>query len=543
MAHEKVVLVLGGYGGFGGRLSRRLANDGWAVLVAGRNLETGRAFAAELANAQAIKADREQDLTPILQTYRPFLLIDAAGPFQDSDYRVAKACMTCGVHYIDLADARAFVGGIAVLDDQTRAAGIVVLSGASSVPAMSGAVVEELAQGMDDVCSVSMAISASNRATAGASVAAAILSYVGKPIRLWRAKRWRHVTGWHSLKRVRYVVEGRACISRLVALSDVPDHDIVPATVKGKPATIFRAGPEFALQLLVLWFLSWPVKWGWVSSLSPLARWLRPLQAFSANLGSDRSAMMVEVKGRQDEVFIGRRWTLIAEDGHGPEIPTMAAQLLANCLADGKLPAGARSAARQLSLGDFDPLLDRLSTYRQIDHRTYLPVYRRVMGEAYDVLPKLMRDMHDVFGSAGAAGFATVTRGRSLMARLVATIMRFPPEGEHRLHVSFEEESGVERWTRDFDGHTFVSELSQSGRHLVERFGPMRFHFDLPSDEVGLTMIMRKWSVLRVPMPLFLAPKSVAREWADGEDFWFDVPIALPLIGDVVHYRGRLRRL
>jgi hypothetical protein len=42
---------------------------------------------------------------------------------------------------------------------------------------------------------------------------------------------------------------------------------------------------------------------------------------------------------------------------------------------------------------------------------------------------------------------------------------------------------------------------------------------------------------------LFLAPKSVAREWADGEDFWFDVPIALPLIGDVVHYRGRLRRL
>ncbi|MGI2031514.1 DUF4166 domain-containing protein [Rhizobium panacihumi] len=543
MGHGKVVLVLGGYGGFGGRLSRRLSNDGWTVLVAGRNLESGRAFASKLVNAQAIKADREQDLTPVLQTYRPLLLIDAAGPFQDSDYRVAEACIACGVHYIDLADARAFVGSIAVLDDQARAAGIVVLSGASSVPAMSGAVVEELAQGMDDVCSVSMAISASNRATAGASVAAAILSYVGRPIRLWRAKRWRRVTGWHSLKRVRYSVEGRAGISRLVALSDVPDHDIVPAAAKGKPATIFRAGPEFALQLLILWLFSWPVKWGWIRSLSPLARRLRPLQAISANLGTDRSAMMVEVKGRQGEQCIGRRWTLIAENGHGPEIPTMAAQLLANRLADGKLRVGARPAAGQLSLGDFEPLLDGLSTWRQVDERTYLPVYRRVMGKAYDALPKPMRDMHDVFGDAGAAGFATVTRGRSPMARLVATIMRFPPEGEHRLHVSFAEEGGVERWTRDFDGHVFVSELSQSSRHLVERFGQMRFHFDLPSDEAGLTMIMRKWSVLRVPMPLFLAPKSVAREWAEGEDFWFDVPIALPLIGDVVHYRGRLRRI
>lgn len=274
-----------------------------------------------------------------------------------------------------------------------------------------------------------------------------------------------------------------------------------------------------------------------------MARWLLPLQKLSARLGTDRSAMMVEIKGRRNDHFIARRWTLIAEEGHGPEIPTLAAQLLANALAAGKIAPGARSAAGELSLGDFAPLLDALATYRQIDTKDYVPLYRRVMGEGFHALPQPVRHMHDVFGDAGAEGVATVTRGRSLLARLVATIMRFPPDGEHRLHVSFEEEDGVERWTRDFGGQVFVSELSQRGRHLVERFGPLRFYFDLPSDEAGLTMVMRKWSVLGVPMPLFLAPKSLAREWAEGEDFRFDVPIALPLAGDVVHYRGRLRRI
>ncbi|MDP9839606.1 NAD(P)-dependent dehydrogenase (short-subunit alcohol dehydrogenase family) [Neorhizobium huautlense] len=539
----KTVLVLGGYGGFGARLSKRLAADGWLVLVAGRNEAAARRFADTLPNARPVVADRNGDLAPILERHRPMLVIDAAGPFQNSDYRVADTCIACGVHYIDLADARSFVGGIAGLDDKAKAAGIVVVSGASSVPAMSGAVIAELSRDMDEVCAVSMAISASNRATAGASVAAAILSYVGKPVRLWRGKRWRQETGWHAVKRARYKVDGRPGISRLVALSDVPDHDIVPACVRGRPATVFRAGPEFSFQLLTLWLLSWPVKWGWVRSLSPLARWLRPLQRFSANLGTDRSAMMIDVKGRLADGFVGRRWTLIAEEGHGPEIPTMAAQLLAGALAEGRVSAGARSAAGKLSLGDFQPLLDALSTHRQVDTQHYQPLYRRVMGQAYETLPQPMRDMHDVYGDAGAKGRATVTRGRSRLACLIADIMRFPPAGEHDLHVSFEEEGGVERWTRDFDGRVFVSELSQSGRHLVERFGPMRFYFDLPSDENGLTMIMKKWSVFRLPMPLFLAPKSVAREWGEGEDFFFDVPVALPLVGDLVHYRGRLRRL
>ncbi len=293
----KTVLVLGGYGGFGKRLSVRLARDGWQVLVAGRNGDKAEAVAATLANARALVADRNGDLSPVLQQHRPDLLIDAAGPFQDSGYAVVEACIAHGVHYIDLADARAFVCGIGALNKAAIRAGVTVISGGSSVPALSGAVVRRLADDMETVRSVETSLSASNRATAGASVSAAILSYLGKPVRIWRGRQWRQETGLQSIRRERYAIAGHDPLSRLVALADVPEHEILPAELPGQPATTFRAGPEFGFQLIALWLLSWPVRWGWLRSAVPLARWLLPLQRLTSGLGSDRSAMAVEVKG------------------------------------------------------------------------------------------------------------------------------------------------------------------------------------------------------------------------------------------------------
>ncbi len=537
----KKVLVLGGYGGFGKRLSTRLARDGWQVLVAGRNGDKAEAFAATRANTQALVADRNGDLSPILKQHRPDLLIDAAGPFQGSGYGVVEACIAHGVHYIDLADARAFVCGIGALNEAATRAGVTVISGGSSVPALSGAVVRRLADDMETVRSVKTSLSASNRATAGASVSAAILSYLGKPVRIWRGRRWRQAYGLQQIKRERYAIAGQKPLSRLVALADVPDHEILPAELPGKPATVFRAGPEFGFQLIALWLLSWPVRWGWLRSAVPLARWLLPLQRLTSGFGSDRSAMAVDVKGLCRGAPQVRRWTLIADRGDGPEIPVIPAQILANALVAGRLTPGAMTSAALLSLEDFDEAFDGIAVTYAIETQAYTPLYRRVIGPAFDTLPLPVRALHTVVGDGVATGTATVRRGKSPLARLVAAVMRFPPEGEHDLHVSFEERHGIEHWTRDFGGHAFSSRLSQSGPHLTERFGPMRFYFDLPADASGLTMVMRRWTVFSIPLPLALAPKSTAREWAEGEDFCFDVPIDLPLIGRVVHYRGKLR--
>ncbi len=54
-------------------------------------------------------------------------------------------------------------------------------------------------------------------------------------------------------------------------------------------------------------------------------------------------------------------------------------------------------------------------------------------------------------------------------------------------------------------------------------------------------MILRRWSAFGLPMPIALAPRIAAREWAEGDAFAFDVAIAVPLAGPVVRYHGTLR--
>ncbi|RYD83983.1 MAG: DUF4166 domain-containing protein, partial [Sphingomonadales bacterium] len=117
-----------------------------------------------------------------------------------------------------------------------------------------------------------------------------------------------------------------------------------------------------------------------------------------------------------------------------------------------------------------------------------------------------------------------------------------PPTGEYPVRVSFAEHAGKERWTRDFGGHCFTSELSQAGQRVAERFGPLRFIFDLPSDGEGLRMALMDWTLFGVPMPRFLGPRINAREWVAEGRFHFEVTVRMPVIGDVVHYTGWLAR-
>lgn len=84
---------------------------------------------------------------------------------------------------------------------------------------------------------------------------------------------------------------------------------------------------------------------------------------------------------------------------------------------------------------------------------------------------------------------------------------------------------------------------AQQGEFLVEHFGPLRFFFSLLPDSSGLRMVMAKWTVFGIPLPLSLAPQSLASETGDQGEFHFDVSITLPLIGLIVHYTGRLNLL
>lgn len=163
------------------------------------------------------------------------------------------------------------------------------------------------------------------------------------------------------------------------------------------------------------------------------------------------------------------------------------------------------------------------------------------MGARFALLPPLVRRLHSGEGLTAASGEAVVVRGTSLLANAVAALFGFPPAGSHRVRVSFAASDTGERWTRDFGGHCFSSNLSQAGDRVVERFGPCRFTFDLVSNDGGLSMRMTDWSLAGIPLPMRLAPRTLAREWQQDGAFHFHVALALPLAGDVVRYSGWLK--
>lgn len=537
--------MLGGYGGFGARISRRLAEAGHEVVVAGRSAARARDFCSTVAGTAPLALDR-RDIGPILSELRPAIVIDASGPFQAMGYQVPTACIAAGVHYCDIADGRDFVCGIGSLDAAARAAGVVVIAGGSSVPALSGAVARALVDGIDLVHAVEMAISASNRATAGPAVAAAILGQVGRPLRLFRAGRWVERFGWQEMRRQGFSVPGAAPIrGRLVGLADVPDLVLLPDRLPGFPGCSFRAGTELDVQNLVLWLGSWVVRWGWVAGLGRLSKWPGRLGRVTGRWGTDRSAMVVRLFGVRDDGRRGerveRRWTLIADRGIGPEIPALSVPLLVERILAGKEAAGARDAGSSLDLADYAPVFAGLPIATAIEDRPAPPaLYKRLMGAGFHALPPTLRAMHRPWRDASAEGEAEVTGSHSAMGRAIAGIVGFPAPGRHVLRVDFVERGGTERWTRTFGDRSFTSELSAFKGDLVERFGPLRFRFDLPGDGTGLSMRLRGWSAFGVRLPMVLGPRVRAREWEEDGRFRFDVSIGLPLIGPVVGYRGWL---
>lgn len=172
------------------------------------------------------------------------------------------------------------------------------------------------------------------------------------------------------------------------------------------------------------------------------------------------------------------------------------------------------------------------------------PLYQRVMGDDFARLPPAVRDMHILAGAALAEGRATVTRGANPFARIVARLVGFPPAGQDvPVTVRFLARDGRETWVRQFGASGFSSELCQLGGLMVERLGVLRFGFELRGAPEGLSMHLRRWWFGPLPMPLALGPKGVARETERDGRFCFDVPLALPLVGPVVTYRGWLVRV
>ena len=366
------ILIIGAYGQFGRRIACELArHESMCVLVAGRSLESAEELASALrhggAAAQVMPTTLDVEASSLafnLARLEPDLVIHAAGPFQQRDYRVAEAALACGAHYIDLADGREFVAGIDRLDAAARARQRWVISGASSVPGLSAAVVEAHRSGFAQLQWVESAICPGNRTARGLATTQAILGYVGRPFPALIEGKWQTVHGWQSLRRIQPHGVGR----RWVARCDVPDLTVLPTRYPELQHCDFRAGMELRRMHFGLWLASWPVR----ARLFPgLDRWACPLLKASQwwlQSGSDTGVMTVQMRGRgHDGESKQVTWQIVAADGSGPQIPATAAVVLARKLARSALPGnGAKPCLDLFTLEEFmqalEPFLIRAST-------------------------------------------------------------------------------------------------------------------------------------------------------------------------------------
>jgi len=112
------------------------------------------------------------------------------------------------------------------------------------------------------------------------------------------------------------------------------------------------------------------------------------------------------------------------------------------------------------------------------------------------------------------------------------------------VEVAFSLKGGRELWQRNFAGQRFASTQEEgqgrSARLLCERFGPLNFVMALVVDGERMRLMMRRWSLFGLPLPLALAPRIHAYEFAEAGRFHFHVEISHPLTGLIVRYRGWL---
>lgn len=552
------ILILGGYGSFGGRLAQLLADDcRLTLLIAGRSLDKAAAFCAGLppgAARQPLAIDRDGDVERQLAGVGPDLIVDASGPFQtygDDPYRVVEAALALGIDYLDLADGAAFVEGVARFDAAAQARNMFVLSGVSTCPALTAAVLRKLAQGMARIDAITGGIAPSPYAGIGRNVVAAIASYAGTPAALVRDGR--PACGHALTETLRFTIAPPGCLplgSRRFSLIDVPDLRLLPALRPGVRSIWFGAGtvPESLHRLLNA--VAWLVRLRLLPSLSPFAGLMHRAMAL-LRWGEHRGGMFVAVRGLGPaNETVERSWHLLAEGDDGPFIPSMAAAAIVRKCLDGRRPApGARAATTDLELEDyalfFGNLDIRSGTRDDTPSDGSAPLYRRILADAWSLLPDPIRDMHDLHSKRTAEGRATVDRGAGLLARLIARVIGFPAAARDvPVRVDFERLGDTEIWRRTFAGRSFVSRQSagagRSDRLIVERFGIFAVALAVVVDGGKLRLVPRGWSCLGIPLPRRLAPTGDTHEHAADGRFNFHVEIGAPLTGLIVRYRGWL---
>lgn len=351
----KKILILGGYGNFGARISRALAKANIPIVICGRDEDKANKLKNNLeknfpdSKIEISCFDVKKDLKNKLQTLQPLAVINTCGPFQNSNYDVAKNCIENKTHYIDLSDGRDFVNNISILDATAKKNNVLVVSGASTVPGLSSAVLEKYKNEFSEIDSLKFGIAPGQRAPRGIATTQAILSYVGRKIKPFKGGK-QDCYGWQDLYLQTYPGIGK----RWMANCEIPDLDLLPQKYNIKSIR-FSAGMENPALHLGIWLVSWLVRIFPFINLQKYAKFFLRLSNIFNFFGSDDGGMHMIIKGKDlSGKIVERKWFIIALNSDGPNIPTIPAIVLAKKLYRGELNLiGAMPCVGLVSLDEY----------------------------------------------------------------------------------------------------------------------------------------------------------------------------------------------
>ncbi len=349
------IVILGGYGNFGARICRGLARDpALTVIATGRNPASAPAdFASQRIQTAALDISRANWIDT-LRELSPAVVIHCIGPFQGQNYEIARGVLACGAHYIDLADGRDFVAGFtAVLNEDAMRANRIAVTGASTLPGLSSAVVDAFADSFSQLDGIDTVIAPGQHAPRGAATLAAVFSYIGRPFDVWQDGQWQKMFGWMHVQKVDVGPVGK----RLSAVCDVPDLALFPVRYPGLRTARFRAALEVGFQHVGLACIAAFCRFGITLPITKLAPFMERTARIFDTFGSGTGGMTVTLSGighnGQARTF---RWHVIAPDNHGAEIPCMPAILLARKIAAGQMiQVGAFPCMGLIPLAEFEP--------------------------------------------------------------------------------------------------------------------------------------------------------------------------------------------
>lgn len=369
--HNKKILVLGGYGNFGKRIVEDLSSiKGITIIIAGRNVKKAQDLASSLmgsAEAQLLALAmniNSKTFSHQLNDLSPYLVIHTSGPFQRQSHRVPLVCIQAGSHYIDLADDSHFVCEIDKLNQMAKEKNLSVVSGASSVPGLSSAVLDHYTKEFSSIDSIDIAIAPGNKAERGEATIRGILSYTGKPFASFKKGINTSSYGWMNVRKLDF---GGIVGKRWLANVDVPDLSLYPKRYNVKNSVIFQAGLELPTLHFSMYVMAWLTKLRLFKNWNTLTKPIVFMSNLFSFFGTNKGAMRISISGSDNQQTKTTTWTLFADNGVGPYIPTVSAIIIARKLISNEtIVTGATPCLGIYELAEFTPFIKKLGLTTQV---------------------------------------------------------------------------------------------------------------------------------------------------------------------------------